>query len=244
MFPLRDNIQSRYTPYAARIIIGLNTLVYLFGLTLPKQEMVKIFYLLGVVPGRYAHPAWAEWMGYPETGFMPFITHMFLHSGFLHFISNMWILWVFADNVEDVMGPFRFAVFYILCGLVALVGHMIFNLHSAVPVIGASGAIAGVMGAYLILYPRAKVLTLVPIFIFPFFFDLPALLFLGLWFFIQIFSGLASSVSSQGVSGVAWWAHAFGFIAGFALLPIFRNKKRCPDCAQKFFKDNDDFFFD
>lgn len=242
MFPLRDNIQSRYTPYAARIIIGLNTLVYLFGLTLPKQEMVKIFYLLGVVPGRYAHPAWAEWMGYPETGFIPFITHMFLHSGFLHFISNMWILWVFADNVEDVMGPFRFAVFYILCGLVALGGHMIFNLHSAVPVIGASGAIAGVMGAYMLLYPRAKVLTLVPIFIFPFFFDLPAIMFLGLWFFIQIFSGLASSVSSQSVSGVAWWAHAFGFLAGFALLFVFRNKKRCPECPQKFF-DDDDFFF-
>ncbi len=226
MFPIRDNIPRKYTPYAVRTIIGINSVFFLFELGLENESLNKVFYVLGVVPAKLSHPLWAEWMGYPDMGALPFITHMFLHGGFIHFLSNMWILWVFSDNVEDVMGPFRFVIFYVLCGLIALGGHVLFNLNSTVPVIGASGAIAGVMGAYLLLYPRAQVLTLIPIFIFPFFIDLPAVIFLGLWFFMQVMSGLLSSVAAQSVSGVAWWAHAFGFIAGMILLPFFKNKKR------------------
>lgn len=226
MFPIRDYIPRRYTPYGARILLAINVLFYLYEMILAKQETVKLFYLLGVVPARYFHPAWAEWVGYPELSYIPFLTHMFLHSGFFHFLANMWILWVFADNVEDVFGSFRFLIFYLCCGLIAMAGHMLFNMDSTVPVVGASGAIAGVMGAYLILYPQSKVLTLVPILFLPLFFDLPAVVFLGFWFFVQLSSGLLASAGEQGAAGVAWWAHAAGFLAGIILVPFFRNPKR------------------
>ncbi len=226
MFPIRDYIPRRYTPYGARIILGINVLFYLYATSLGKQEITQLFYLFGVVPARYFHPEWAEWVGYPGAGLVPFFTHMFLHSGFFHFVANMWILWVFADNVEDVFGTLRFVIFYLCCGLTAMAGHMLVNMDSTVPVVGASGAIAGVMGAYLILYPRARVLTLVPVLFLPLFFDLPAVIFLGFWFVFQLMSGLVTAVGEQGASGVAWWAHAAGFIAGIVLLPFFRNPKR------------------
>ncbi len=240
MFPLRDSIPRRYVPYAARAIIVVNTLVFLFELSIGQEGVVRLFYIFGVVPARFMHPDWAAFVGYPDTGVIPFFTHMFLHSGFLHFLANMWILWVFSDNVEDVMGPWRFVVFYMLCGLVALAGHFVFNLNSTMPVVGASGAIAGVMGAYLLLYPRAQVLTLIPVFIFPFFVDLPAVVFLGLWFLMQILSGVFASLSSQAAGGVAWWAHSFGFLAGILLVPFFRSSTRCTDCGRSTF---DDFRF-
>ena len=243
MFPLRDDIPRRYTPYAARAIVAINALFFLYELGLDQQALNRLFYLLGVVPARYFHPDWAQWMGFPEAGVLPFFAHMFLHSGLLHFVANMWILWVFADNVEDVMGPVRFFIFYLLCGLAALAGHVVFNTDSTVPVVGASGAIAGVMGAYLLLYPRAKVLTLIPIFIFPFFVVLPAITFLGLWFAIQIFSGLFSLAGSQGGGGVAWWAHAAGFVAGMLFIPLFRDDKRCSWCYKDTDQNSDSFRF-
>jgi membrane associated rhomboid family serine protease len=242
MFPIRDNIPSTFTPYAARTIIALNAIVFLYELGLSRKEMVQLFYSFGVVPARYFHPAWAEMVGFPGWDYLPFLTHMFLHSGFLHFIANMWILWVFADNVEDVMGPVRFVCFYFCSGLVALAGHAMFNSGSTVPVVGASGAIAGVMGAYLLLYPRAVVLTLVPIFIIPFFLDLPAVLFLGLWFLLQVFSGLASNIAQQGAAGVAWWAHAFGFLGGMTLLFAFKSDKRLEQTKKRLRRFNDFFF--
>ncbi|MFW6055315.1 MAG: rhomboid family intramembrane serine protease [Thermodesulfobacteriota bacterium] len=225
MFPIRDYIPRRHAPYGTRTLVAINILFFIYEMGLDKEEMTRLFYLLGVVPARYFHPEWAEWVGYTSSGLYPFLTHMFLHSGFFHFVANMWILWIFADNVEDVMGPLRFAAFYLCCGLIALAGHMFFNSDSTVPVVGASGAIAGVMGAYLILYPRATVLTLVPILFFPLFIDLPAVIFLGIWFLIQLFSGLAAAVG-QSAAGVAWWAHAAGFIAGVLLLPFFKNSSR------------------
>jgi len=222
LFPIKDYIPRKFPPHAARLLIILNSLFFIYELSLSRLEFKKFSYLLGVVPAKYFTPAIAV----TNLSLLPFLTHMFLHSGFFHFIINMWILWVFADNVEDVMGPGRFLVFYVFCGLFAVGGHMLFNPYSTVPVIGASGAIAGVMGAYLILYPGARVLTLIPIFIFPFFIDLPAILFLGLWFFMQFFSGLFSSLGGPGAGGVAWWAHAFGFLAGIFLVGMFKNKKR------------------
>jgi len=226
LFPIKDYIPRKYPPHAARLLIVLNTLFFIYELGLSQKELIEFSHILGVVPARYFNPDWAEWLNYPDLSVLPFFTHMFLHSGFFHFIINMWILWVFADNVEDVLGPVRFLIFYLLCGLFAVGGHMLINFHSTVPVIGASGAIAGVMGAYLVLYPGARVLTLIPIFIFPFFIDLPAIIFLGLWFFMQFLSGLSSSLSSSGPAGVAWWAHAFGFLAGLFLVGLFRNNKR------------------
>lgn len=243
MLPLRDNIPRRYSPYAVRVIIGINTLFFLYTLTLSERGFIRLIHILGMVPARFFHPAWADWAGYPDIGFLPFLTHMFLHSGFFHFVINMWILWVFADNIEDVTGPIRFVLFYLLCGLGALGGHLLFNADSTLPVVGASGAIAGVMGAYLLLYPQAQVLTLIPIFIFPFFVNLPAIVFLVLWFMIQVFSGLMASLQSGGAGGVAWWAHAFGFLAGMVLLPLFKNNERCYDCSIKLLKDKDSFRF-
>lgn len=230
MFPIKDYIPRRYTPFALWALIAANALVFLFELSLPEDQLNQLFHILGVVPARYFQPEWAAWAGYPETGGLPFVAHMFLHSGFFHFLVNMWILVVFADNIEDVMGPLRFVLFYLSCGLLALFGHMAFFSQSTVPVIGASGAIAGVMGAYMRLYPQAQVLTLVPIFFFPLFINLPALVFLGLWFLMQFSSGVVATVGTQGAGGVAWWAHAFGFVAGLLLIPLFKVEARCYYC--------------
>ena len=230
MFPLRDYVPRLHHPIAVWGIIGVNVLFFLYAMGLDQVELNRLFHVLGVVPARYFQPEWAQWMGYPRGGSVAFLAHMFLHSGFFHFVLNMWILWVFADNVEDVMGPGRFIVFYVLCGLGALGAHLLFHAHSEVPVVGASGAIAGVMGAYLLLYPHARVLTLIPIFFIPYFLDLPAVLFLGLWFAMQVLSGVLAGLEGGSGAGVAWWAHAGGFVMGMVLIPFFRVPSRCYYC--------------
>lgn len=227
MFPLRDNIPSQHRSVALWGIIGLNILAFLFTVGLSPDMKAQLFHLYGVVPARFLHPEWAQMHGYPDGGFMAFGTHMFLHSGWMHIIFNMWTLWIFGDNVEDVMGPFKFTVFYLLCGLFALFVHAVTSPDSAVPVVGASGAIAGVMGAYFFLYPHAKITTFIPIIIIPFVFDLPAVFYLGAWFLTQVFSGM---FTQAGGGGVAWWAHIGGFVAGMLLLRFFRDDARCYYC--------------
>jgi membrane associated rhomboid family serine protease len=161
---------------------------------------------------------------------------MFLHGGYLHIIGNMWSLYIFGDNVEDRLGHFRYLVFYLLCGLASGISHLAINWHSTLPTIGASGAIAGVMGAYFILYPKAKVLTLVPIFFFIQFIELPAFVFLGIWFLFQFIS--AAGTSAQG-GGIAWWAHIGGFVFGiiflrlFEMLPAFGVTKKVQGLTRK-----------
>ena len=227
MLPLRDSIPRVHTPLATYAIIVANALIFLVTISMPRAEMQVFFQLFGVVPARFSDPAWAAAVGYPAGGAWSFVTYMFLHGGWLHVLANMWTMWIFADNIEDVMGPVRFLVFYLVCGLVALGVHYVSDMSGTMPVVGASGAIAGVMGAYFLLYPHAKVLTLVPIFIFPLIFELPAVLFLGIWFLSQFVSG----VSDMGAaSGIAWWAHIGGFLAGMLLLPVFRNPRRCYHC--------------
>lgn len=233
MFPLRDNIPSSHKPFMVWSILGLNALVFLLELGFSDVGLAKLFHTFGVVPARFTHAEWANWMGYPSGGEISFLTHMFLHAGWLHVIGNMWMLWVFADNVEDVMGSGRFLVFYLLSGLAALGVHFAFNLDSAVPVVGASGAIAGVLGAYFLLYPQAKVRTLVPLFIIPYYFDIPAVVFLGIWFVTQVFSGLATQAQNVAGAGIAWWAHVGGFLAGMLLMPVFRDQKRCVYCGER-----------
>ncbi|NCD24878.1 MAG: rhomboid family intramembrane serine protease [Deltaproteobacteria bacterium] len=227
MFPLRDNIPSRHRPYMVWAILAVNILVFVLMLPLGPGQENGVFHLFGVVPARFFHPDWAVWRGYPEGGSIAFLAHMFLHSGWLHIIANMWSLWIFGDNVEDVMGPVRFLIFYVLCGLAALGVHMVTASDSTVPVVGASGAIGGVMGAYFFLYPHARVVTVVPILIFPLIFEIPALFFLGAWFMSQVFSGLLTSSAG---GGVAWWAHIGGFVAGMLLLRFFRDDARCHYC--------------
>lgn len=232
MLPLRDSIPRVHVPYAVYVIITLNALAFAYTLTLSRPEIAELFHLYGVVPARFTHPWLAEHIGYPAFGLHTFVTYMFLHGGWLHFIVNMWTLWIFADNIEDVMGPGRFLVFYLCSGLAALGVHYFFNPEATAPVVGASGAIAGVMGAYFLLYPHAKVVTLIPIFIFPLILNIPATLYLGLWFAVQFLSGVSEFVAPTRGASIAWWAHAGGFVAGMLLLPIFRKKGRCYFCAK------------
>src|SRR5262249_17771795 len=156
----------------------------------------------GIVPARVTHPEWASSMGLHVDNFWPFLTCMFLHSGWLHIIGNMWSLWIFGDNVEDRMGPVRFVFFYLLCGLISGVVQWATNQDSTVPTVGASGAIAGVMGAYFVLYPTSRIVVMFPILIFPIFFELPTVLYLGFWFLSQVFSGTAALAGPEKVGGV------------------------------------------
>ena len=210
MFPLRDVIPSRTTPYITITIIGLNVLAWLFELTLPEGVLPVFLQVYGVVPGELHMPT--------------LITSMFLHGGWMHIISNMWYLWIFGDNVEDRLGHGRFLVFYLLCGIIAALGQVAMDPSSTIPTVGASGAIAGVMGAYIVLYPRSRVLTLVPIIFYIEIIELPAVLLLGFWFLLQLFSvGAVSATSNTG--GVAFAAHIAGFVVGVIGVFVFRKRQ-------------------
>lgn len=230
MFPIRDSIPRVHTPYAVYTIIALNVLVFLYQQSLSGGELFTMLHTYGVVPARYAFPDWATQVGYPAYGQFALISHQFMHGGWMHLLLNMWTLWIFGDNIEDVMGPVRFMLFYLCCGLAAVLTHMLSDTAATMPIVGASGAIAGVMGAYFLLYPHAKVVTLIPIIIIPLFFDLPAVVYLGIWFAMQVLSGLGSMVQPGSGASIAWWAHAGGFMAGILLLPLFRQKGRCYYC--------------
>ena len=229
MFPIRDTIPRRNVPVMTWTLILVNCIVFLFEIGLPPDALERFFYFFGIVPARYSHPAWAAWVGLPVDDYWPFVTSMFLHGGWMHIIGNMWTLWIFGDNVEDRMGPVRFLVFYLICGVTAGIVHWFTNPGSTVPTVGASGAIAGVLGAYFYLFPYSRVVVLVPILFFPFFFELPALTYLGFWALSQVFSGALVLAGPQQVGGVAWWAHVGGFAAGFLLQFFFvRRGYRAP----------------
>lgn len=230
MIPLYDTIPSRNTPVAMYILILANALVFLFQLELPPPVLEQFFHHFGIVPYRYTHPELACFLGM-RLDYWPFLTSMFLHGGWLHIVGNMWTLWIFGDNVEDRMGPLRFTLFYLCCGVIAGIVHVLTNPNSTVPTIGASGAISGVMGAYFVLYPYARVITLVPVFFYPLFVAFPAVVYLGIWFLIQFFNGVGSLLPSDQVGGIAWWAHIGGFAAGILLCPFFlRSRGPCRHC--------------
>ena len=226
MIPLKDTVPRKNPPIAVWTIILINALVFIFELTLSEYQLVQLFYHFGLVPARYTHPQWAMLVGLPVDTYFPYLTSMFLHGGWLHIIANMWALWIFGDNVEDRMGPVRFTIFYLLCGFAAGVVHTLTNATSTIPTVGASGAIAGVMGAYLVLYPRARIVVLLPIFFIPWFFELPAVLYIGFWALTQFFSGALALAGPSDVGGVAWWAHAGGFTAGIFLQFFFVRPPR------------------
>ena len=226
MFPIMDSIPSRSVPVVTRALILINVVVFFFELALPQEALEQVFYLFGIVPARFEHPDWAARVGFPVNDYWPLLTHQFLHGGWLHIIGNMWALWIFGDNVEDRMGPLRFAVFYLTCGLAAAVTHLMTQPESTVSTVGASGAIAGVLGAYLLLFPTARLVVLFPVLFLPFFFELPAVLYLGAWFLIQLFSGTMALASPAHVGGIAWWAHVGGFTAGLLLCPLFVRRRR------------------
>ncbi len=216
MIPIRDTIPSKNYPIVTHAIIGINIVCYFIQLSY-GQNIPRFLYLYGLVPARYSAPELSGYFSFGQQAFS-FLSFMFLHGGFLHLLGNMWSLHIFGDNVEDRMGPVRFLTFYLLCGILSGVTHMLLNLHSNLPTIGASGAISGVMGAYFILHPTSKILTLIPIVIIPFFFEIPAFFFLGIWFLLQFIN----AAGSHGIGGVAWWAHIGGFIFGIIFLKLFQ----------------------
>jgi membrane associated rhomboid family serine protease len=222
VIPLRDDIPASRAPVVTWAIIAVNTLVFIWQVSLPERALEELLFLRGLVPARYSHPEWAAGAGFPDDFYLSFLTSTFLHGSWLHLIANMWSLWIFGDNVEDRMGRFRFLLFYLLCGLAAGVLHWLTNANSVVPTVGASGAIAGVLGAYFLLFPRARVLTLIPLLFIPFFFELPAITFLLIWLAIQLFQAWAGLGLEAGEGGgVAWWAHVGGFGAGILLHRLF-----------------------
>jgi rhomboid family protein len=224
MIPLRDTNRSHTVPFITIMLIVLSGLVFLYELSLGRQ-LTRLFYLFGVVPSFYFNSQYWERAGL-LAGILPLFTSMFLHGGWLHFLGNMLYLWVFGDNVEDRLGHWRFFFFYLICGLAAALLHIITNSSSKLPTVGASGAIAGVLGGYLVLYPGARILTLFPILFFFQLIEVPALLFLGFWFVMQFFSGAMSLTVSADVGGTAWWAHIGGFCAGMVLVWRYRNRGR------------------
>jgi membrane associated rhomboid family serine protease len=224
-FPLRDTIPSRSLPFVTISLIAVNTVVFIFELTMGQRALSGFVARNGLVPSHITYlldnrPAFSA------TGFLPFFYSLFLHGGWFHLIGNMWFLWIFGDNVEDRLGHLKYLVFYLVCGLLGNVGHYLANPTSAMPAIGASGAIAGVLGAYVVSYPRARVLVLLFLFFFVQIVELPALLVLGLWFLLQFVNGTASLVASAETGGVAWWAHVGGFIGGIAIFYLFRPKRK------------------
>ena len=223
MIPLRDANPSSRTPWVTFLIIGLNILAFLYEVALPEARLEQLIFTMGMVPARVtvfpAEPAITF-----GDAFLPLFSSMFLHGGWLHLIGNMWFLWIFGDNIEDRLGHLRYLLFYLVCGLGAGVAHTLFNLNSTVPTIGASGAVAGVLGGYLLLYPHARVLTLIPA-LFLYMVELPAYIVLALWFVIQLFSGTASlGARDASAGGVAWWAHIGGFLLGLALVKLFAQQ--------------------
>ncbi|RME92745.1 MAG: rhomboid family intramembrane serine protease [Bacteroidetes bacterium] len=223
MIPIQDTIPSRNFPIMNWVIIGLNAVVFWFQLSLGEDQLEALFYQYGVVPARYAQAS-AEAVGI--WGYFPFLSSMFLHGGWGHFLGNMWSLYIFGDNVEDRMGPRAYLLFYVLSGLAAGFLHYYLNMFSQVPAIGASGAIAGVMGAYLMLYPGSRIIFLVPFFFIPYFFEIPAFIYLSLWFLGEFLNGTSFLLSASSIAGgIAFWAHVGGFLAGLVLYRFFIRKK-------------------
>jgi len=208
MIPLRDSVRPRKYPYINLLLIFLNTAIFIYQMGLTEEELIQLYYRFGIIPENFLLAGGAGWF--------PLLSSIFLHGGWLHLLGNMLYLWVFGDNVEDRLGHAGYLLFYLLAGAVGGMAHIAANPHSGVPTIGASGAVAGVLGAYFLLFPRARVLTLIPIGFFITTAQLPAVVFLFLWFFLQLFNAFLAGVTSA-TQTVAWWAHVGGFLLGFGV---------------------------
>jgi rhomboid family protein len=215
--PLKDLNPRRNFPIVNILLILSNIAVFVYQLTLPPSAFKAFVTANATIPARI--PGWFSGHVHLEAAFLPLLTSMFLHSGFMHIAGNMLFLWIFGDNVEDFFGHFPYLLFYLVCGISAGLLHVLFNLNSPLPAVGASGAISGVMGAYALLYPRARILTLVFIFLVP----IPAIFILGYWFLLQFLGGI-SAMGAAATGGVAWWAHVGGFLTGISLTKLAQRK--------------------
>jgi membrane associated rhomboid family serine protease len=218
MIPLRDINPTRRLPIVTIALIATNFIVFIYELSLNDRALGDLILSAGVIPAQATR-------SFGPAVTRDLITSMFLHGGWVHLLSNMLYLWIFGNNIEDVLGPLRFTAFYLLCGILASLAQVMVSANSHIPLIGASGAIAGVLGAYLVLFPQARIQSLVFVFYFVRFVEIPAVIVLGFWFFLQFFNGLAS-LSVPGIGGVAYFAHIGGFVTGIALIYLFRIGQR------------------
>lgn len=229
LIPLRDEKRLKKTPYVTFAIISINVLVFLYQLTMSPLQLNVFYSKYALFPAAITQ----EFFGGPRfsnpmllrPAFLTIFTSMFIHGGLLHIFGNMLYFWVFGNNIEDTIGPLRFAIFYLISGVGAAAAHIASAPSAAIPTIGASGAIAGVLASYLIIYPRVRILTIVPVFFFITLIRIPALLFVGLWFVLQALQGVTSLGSAAASSGIAWFAHIGGFLAGTILAFIFMPKQ-------------------
>lgn len=220
MIPLKDNMPTRHAPVVTLAIIGLNTYVYLKEFLLGPRASQRFIFYYGLIPCGLTGSC--EIVGRAFSSEVTLLTSMFVHAGFFHFAGNMLYLWIFGNNVEDSMGKVRFAIFYLLSGLGAAAAQILVSPASRIPMVGASGAISGVLGAYLLLFPHARVLTLIPLGFFTQVAEIPAVIVLGFWIVVQLLNGLLT-FNFQG-GGVAWFAHIGGFAAGMLLIVVFKRR--------------------
>jgi membrane associated rhomboid family serine protease len=220
VIPIKDRTIRRRFPFVNLLLIFANIAVFLFEWSLPDAQLEALVFQYGFIPSRFFAAD-----GWTAERILPLISSMFLHGGWFHLISNMLSLWIFGDNVEDRMGHLRYLLFYLLAGIAAALTHGLLLTTSPIPTVGASGAIAGVLGAYLLLFPRARVVTIIPVFILLLIRDVPAILFIGFWFVSQLFYGIATLDPMMAETGIAWWAHIGGFVVGF-IFAIFLGGPR------------------
>ena len=218
MIPIRDQNPTRHTPVMNYLLIAANVLVFLFFLMAGANQEALV-YQFALIPSNVT-------AGVDLGDVRDIFTSMFMHGGWAHLLGNMLYLWIFGDNVEDRLGSFNYLLFYLAGGVAASLAHILTNPGSQIPTVGASGAIAAVLGAYLVMFPRSRILTLVPIFVFVQIVEIPAVFFLGIWFLLQLLSGVGSLGQPADVGGVAFWAHAGGFVAGLLLVAPFRRPER------------------
>jgi len=227
MIPLYDINRRQTFPFVTVLLIAANVLVFLFQLSLSQPDGMRFVFLYGMIPARFQIALAGGEVSLVQAA-TPLLTSIFLHGGFMHLIGNMWFLWVFGDNVEDRLGHTRYLAFYLLTGIGAGIIHTLFNWGSPIPAVGASGAISAVMGAYVVLFPGSRVVTLVPLLVFFFTARLPAVVMIGYWFVLQFLSGVYALGGPQG-GGVAWWAHIGGFVLGLAVVLVLRKPRRPPE---------------
>lgn len=218
MFPLRDTIYWSRFPAAVTVLIALNVLIFVYQWSLGSAELQRFLMEHALVPRRYFVPSWGGEVGLSPTDVTPFLTNMFLHGGLLHIATNLWTLWIFGPALEDRLGSARFTALYLVSGLAASLMHAVFNASSPIPALGASGAIAGVIAAYALRFPYAWIKVLALIVTFPIIFYIPALVFAGIWFLMQVLQGTSELFVPGLGQNVAWWAHIGGFLAGWLFL--------------------------
>ena len=231
MIPFRTDAPSLGSPAITMTLIVANVAVYFYQLDLSAQSELNFIYTYALVPAILSDPSLLEQTGLTTNPYLTLISNTFMHGGALHLIFNMWTLWLFGGPLEDRMGRVRFILFYLLCGAIGSYGHYYFNALSTIPALGASGAIAGVLGGFTYIFPKARVHLIQPIFFFPLVFRLPVLIYTVIWFALQLFQGAAALGTQNGkeMGGIAWWAHIGGFVGGlFVAWLLYRNKRTPP----------------